>query len=153
MHRPPSRRRKEAAVGDWDGHVCQSPLVPAKACQMANGGGDIVLAVMCWARSARRRCYPIRRPTLTPFVIVNKTLLSLSLSLSLSLFALTGNWVLCPSLSEERQRQRLFLAVLISLLDTHTLSVSRLSLSRARCAQSLSRIHTLSLSLSLTGHR
>ena len=70
-----------------------SCVLPQGVQQGQTESGGIVLAAICWAPSAQRRCHPeeaLYLPTFSHLLIVNK-LLSLSLSLFLSLS-------LCPSL-------------------------------------------------------
>jgi len=63
-----------------------SCVLPKGVPQGQTESGGIVLAAICWATSAQRRCHPeeaLYLPTSSHLLIVNK-LLSLSLSLSLS---------------------------------------------------------------------
>ena len=62
---------------------------PPCACEGLQQGqtesGGIVLAVICWAPSAQRRCYPTRRCTYRPSDTFSHISINFSLSLSLSL--------------------------------------------------------------------
>ena len=62
-------------------------MLPKGVPQGQTESGGIVLAAICWAPSAQRRCHPeeaLYLPTFSHLLIVNKVF-SLSLSLSLSL--------------------------------------------------------------------
>jgi hypothetical protein len=88
--RPTVRAVSEERIGVWDGQTdVSAPLCPPRRATWPNGEWGLVLAVVCWAPSAQRRCYPTGRcayrTSVTCSLSIKLLTLSLPLSLSLSL--------------------------------------------------------------------
>ena len=83
----PKPRESGAEIGADRRRSWPSCVLPKGVPQGQTESGGIVLAAICWAPSAQRRCHPeeaLYLPTFSHLLIVNKVF-SLSLSLSLSL--------------------------------------------------------------------
>jgi hypothetical protein len=81
----PTPRESGSVIGAdrrRSGPSCRPLVCCRKACHKATESGGIVLAAICWATSAQRRCHPqeaLYLPTFSHLLIVDK-LFSLSLT-------------------------------------------------------------------------